>query len=250
MNRLSKNEIKHIQQLQQKKYRTEQQLFLVEGTKNVLELLQSNFKIKQVLCTDDFFTINNLQLKEKQLAISIATEEELAKIGTFQSNNAAVAVVCMPQYKELPNAQKSWILALDQVKDPGNLGAIVRIADWYGISDIVCSLQSVDFFNPKVIAATMGSFIRVKVHYTDLTHWLSENKVMVFGAVLNGINVHQITFKDYKNGVIVLGSESHGISSEVLPHITQKITIPRFGAAESLNVAMATAIILDNWKQH
>jgi TrmH family RNA methyltransferase len=156
----------------------------------------------------------------------------------------------MPQYEELPQTKNSWVLALDQVRDPGNLGAIVRIADWYGISDIVCSTQSVDFFNPKVIAATMGSFIRVKVYYTDLPQWLSTNKVMVFGAVLNGLNVHQTQFKKYQGGIIVLGSESHGISSEVLPHITQKITIPRFGGAESLNVAMATAIILDNWKQH
>jgi TrmH family RNA methyltransferase len=149
---------------------------------------------------------------------------------------------------ELPAiADNELILVLDQVGDPGNLGTIIRVADWYGIKQIICSPDCADFYNPKVIAATMGSFARVKISHTNLIEYLSQQTKPVYGAFLEGKNIHKSKLSD--SAFIVMGSESHGISQAVGKYITDKITIPAFGQAESLNVAMATGIILDNFKR-
>jgi TrmH family RNA methyltransferase len=246
---ISKNQLKLIHALEQKKQRKKHGLFLVQGEKNVGELFNSNFTIKQLFATASYINKHAAQLTEKGLLgrIEEATEEELKKAGTLLSNNSVVAVVeC--KTAEVPNIiSNELILVLDQVGDPGNLGTIIRVADWYGIKHIVCSPDCADFYNPKVIAATMGSFARVQVSLCDLAVYLSGQTAPIYGAFLHGENIHQSALSE--SAFIVMGSESHGISAPVAKFITHKVTIPSFGLAESLNVAMATGIILDNFKR-
>jgi TrmH family RNA methyltransferase len=175
-----------------------------------------------------------------------ADEDSLTKASTLVSNNAAIAVVDMPKQQALPTS--GLILALDGVLDPGNLGTIIRVADWYGINHIVTSQDSADAYNPKTISATMGSFARVTVSQTDLTCYLPSLNLPVYGAFLAGDNIHQAKLK--QDAVLLMGSESHGIRPDCEKLVTDKITIPAYGQAESLNVAMATGIILDNFKRH
>lgn len=246
---ISKNQLKLIHALEQKKQRKKHDLFLVQGEKNVAELFNSNFIIKEIFATSAYINKNNALLSAKGLLniTFCATEEELKKAGTLVSNNSVLAIVeC--KMAELPIiGAKQLILVLDQVGDPGNLGTIIRVADWYGIKQIVCSPDCADFYNPKVIAATMGSFARVQISHTALPEYLHQQTAPIYGAFLEGQNIHKATLS--KSAFIVMGSESHGISSEVAEFITDKITIPNFGQAESLNVAMATGIILDNFNR-
>lgn len=175
-----------------------------------------------------------------------AKEAELTKVSTLSSNNAAIAVVAIPNV-ELSDLS-GVTLVLDGVSDPGNLGTIIRLADWYGVKQIICSLDCADVYNPKTISSTMGSFTRVTVAYRDLPELLSSTEQAVYGAFLGGENVHGKTFE--QDCLLVMGSESHGIRERVAPFVKQKITIPAFGAAESLNVAMAAGIILDNIRRN
>ncbi|WP_019616477.1 RNA methyltransferase [Psychromonas ossibalaenae] len=246
---ISKNQLKLIHALEQKKQRKKHGLFLVQGEKNVGELFNSDFTVKQIFATSTYINENNKLLAEKDLvAMTVeATEEELKKAGTLVSNNSVIAVVECKQSEAPQIRGNELILVLDQVGDPGNLGTIIRVADWYGIEQVVCSPDCADFYNPKVIAASMGSFARVKVSFTDLTEYLSKQSKPVYGAFLEGENIHKTQLA--KSAFIVMGSESHGISDEIAKFITDKITIPSFGQAESLNVAMATGIILDNFKR-
>ncbi len=169
----------------------------------------------------------------------------LTKASTLVSNNAAIAIVDMPT-ASAPQAS-GLILALDGVSDPGNLGTIIRVADWYGIKHIVTSTDSADAYNPKTISATMGSFVRVSVSQVELPAYLSGLNLPIYGAFLDGKSVHKTQFTG--QGVLLMGSESHGIRQACAALVTDKITIPAFGGAESLNVAMATGIILDNFKR-
>jgi len=180
--------------------------------------------------------------KEKDPQID---EEALTKASTLVSNNAAIAIVDMPK-ADLPN-MNGLILALDGVSDPGNLGTIIRVADWYGIKHIVTSTDSADAYNPKTISATMGSFVRVSVSQVELPEYLQTLNLPIYGAFLDGESVHKTQFSG--EGVLLMGSESHGIREACAGLVTDKITIPAFGEAESLNVAMATGIILDNFKR-
>lgn len=246
---ISKNQLKLIHALEQKKQRKKHGLFLVQGEKNVGELFNSAFTIKQIFATSAYINKNSALLSEKGLVrVTVeATEEELKKAGTLVSNNSVLAVVECQTCAVPAIRANELILVLDQVGDPGNLGTIIRVADWYGIEQIVCSPDCADFYNPKVIAATMGSFARVKISQTNLTEYLRLQTQPVYGAFLEGENIHKSRLSD--SAFIVMGSESHGISEPVAKFITDKITIPRFGQAESLNVAMATGIILDNFKR-
>ncbi len=241
----TKNQAKLIKSLDEKKNRLETGLFLVEGEKSVSELLDSDFEIDLVLTTTEFFDKYGEKIREKSKSYEIVNQSELEKVGTFTTNNAALAVVKQKKILE-PKNDSEIFLALDEIKDPGNLGTIIRIADWYGIKNIIASKNTVDFYNPKVITATKGSFTRVKIFYTDLNDFLLKTKLPIFGAFLNGKNIHETKFP--KSGILVMGNESNGISRELEKNINQRITIPSFGKAESLNVAIATAIILDNWK--
>ena len=246
---ISKNQLKLIHALELKKQRKKQGLFLVQGEKNVAELVNSDFIIKQIFATSAYINQNNALLSEQDLVrITVeATEEELKKAGTLVSNNSVLAVVECKE-REVPVIRgNELILVLDQVGDPGNLGTIIRVADWYGIEQIICSPDCADFYNPKVIAATMGSFARVSVSHTDLPEYLATQSKPIYGAFLEGKNIHKTALA--KSAFIVMGSESHGISDPVAQLISDKITIPAFGQAESLNVAMATGIILDNFKR-
>lgn len=244
---LTKNQIKLIKSLSEKKNRVELGLFLVEGEKSVLELLNSDFKIDLILTTTEFFDKHGEKIREKSDSYEIVNQSELEKIGTFETNDSALAVVKQKENTEPKTEQDNITLVLDEIKDPGNLGTIIRIADWYGIKNIIASKETVDFYNPKVITATKGSFTRINIFYTDIKDFLSKQKLPILGAFLDGENVHKIKFP--QKGIIVMGNESNGIKKEIEKVITQKITIPSYGKAESLNVAIATAIILDNWKR-
>ncbi|MCW1718912.1 RNA methyltransferase [Pseudoalteromonas sp. A3] len=240
---ISKNQLKLIRQLGQKKYRKQYNQYLVQGEKNVLELLNSPLKAVDIFATQAF--INTHQNQFPEVDFTPAEEESLTKASTLVSNNAAIAVVDMPK-ADLPN-NTGLILALDGVSDPGNLGTIIRVADWYGIKHIVTSTDSADAYNPKTISATMGSFVRVSVSQVELPEYLQTLNMPIYGAFLDGQSVHTTDFS--AKGVLLMGSESHGIREQCAKLVSDKITIPAFGEAESLNVAMATGIILDNFKR-
>ena len=239
---VSKNQIKLITSLQQKKYRKQEQLFFAEGVKVVQELLHSNFELQDLFTTkQDFLTVP----KNKVHAIS---EAELKKISALTTPNTCLAVFKIPKAKEM--VEKGLIVALDDVRDPGNLGTIIRLCDWFGIETLFCSEESVDIYNPKVVQATMGSISRVNVVYGNLETFLSQTKLPVFGTFMDGKNIYQEKLP--KEGIIVMGNEANGISSSVEKLVSDRIAIPRFGnlqVTESLNVATATAIILSEFKR-
>jgi TrmH family RNA methyltransferase len=244
----TKNQAKLIKSLDEKKNRVELGLFLVEGEKSVSELLDSDFEIDLLLTTTEFFDRHGEKIREKSKSYEIVNQFELEKVGTFATNDAALAVVKQKTNKTFEVGKNEVVIALDEIKDPGNLGTIIRIADWYGIKNIVASKNTVDFYNPKVITATKGSFTRVNMFYTDLNDFLSKTKLPILGAFLNGENIHETKFP--VSGILVMGNESNGISKEIENLVTEKITIPAYGKAESLNAAIATAIIVDNWKRN
>lgn len=244
---ISKAKVKYIKSLQVKKYRVEEQSFVVEGAKSVMELLKSDFVTSWVAATDDFIAVNERQLRVCGAEIITASAEQLATLGTYQSNDAAVAVARMKPNRFLEINEGEIALVLDSIRDPGNLGTIIRTADWYGIKNIVASEDTADFYNPKVLTATMGSFTRIDIQYVSLVDYLTASRKLIYGTFLDGLDVHQLSFKT--GGLIVIGNESNGISSEVEKLVSQKITIPRIGRAESLNAAIATGIVLDIIRQ-
>jgi RNA methyltransferase, TrmH family len=241
---ITKNQIKYINSLQQKKFRVEHQSFVVEGAKSVLELLKSDFEIELLFVTDEFFEDNESYLQSTSIQIEFIKSIEIEKIGSLNSNNAALAVVKTKENTEILVSDSEFALILDDIRDPGNLGTIIRIADWYGITKIICSNTTVDLYNPKVINATMGSFTRISLYYTDLEEFIQKQTNTVYGTLLEGENIHKTSFSD--SGIIIIGNEANGISPQIEKMITHKITIPRFGGAESLNAGIATAIVLDN----
>ncbi len=247
---LSKNRIKYINSLKIKKYRQLNQSFIVEGSKSVLELLDSNFTIEFVLTTAEFQQKYSSILSQHKTLIETVTLTELQGLGSFQTNDSCLAVVKTKENDFLRAEASEYVLVLDDVSDPGNLGTIIRIADWYGVKKIVCSESTTDLYNPKVIAASKGSFTRVQVYYTNLPEYLSTQagNRMVAGAFLGGESLYDFKFGT-EGGYIVMGNESNGVSSDVERYVTNKITIPRFGVAESLNVGIATAVILDNMRR-
>ncbi|HNP20044.1 MAG TPA: RNA methyltransferase [Fulvivirga sp.] len=239
---ISNTTAKFIKSLQLKKYRKKEQKFLVEGEKSVLEVIQSRFKVTMIMGTEDFIFRNRSLLTA--LEVIPTTSAKLQALGTFKTNDSALAVVEIQPEAKLSIPTNEFILALDGVNDPGNLGTIIRIADWYGFKNIIASRETADFYNPKVISSSKGSFTRIGLHYCDLLDTLKDLHIPIYGTFMDGENVHGISFK--KNGVLVMGNEANGISKEVETLVSQKITIPKFGEAESLNVAMATAVICDN----
>ncbi len=240
---ISKAKVKYIKSLQVKKYRLEEQSFVVEGAKSVMELLKSDFVTTWVAATEDFIAENESQLRLRGAEIITASEVQLATLGTYQSNNAAVAIARMKANRFLEIEEGEIALVLDSIRDPGNLGTIIRTADWYGIKNIIASEDTADFYNPKVLNATMGSFTRIEIQYVSLVDYLTASRKLIYGTFLDGLDVHQLSFKT--GGLIVIGNESNGISTEVEKLVSQKITIPRVGRAESLNAAIATGIVLD-----
>jgi len=238
---LSKSQIKLITSLKQKKYREKNQLFVAEGKKTIVELLRSNWQLYQLYTTSLEFNLS------KNLFTQIS-DNELKKISSFKTPNTALAIFKRPTAGVINF--DNLIVALDNVSDPGNLGTIIRLCDWFGIKELVCNLDTVDCYNPKVIQATMGSITRVNVTYQNLNNLLETTKMSKFGAFMDGDNVYDLILPN--SGILVLGNEANGISKDIESRITQRLTIPRFGdlqETESLNVANATAILLSEFKR-
>jgi RNA methyltransferase, TrmH family len=245
---LSKNQIKFINSLKINKFRKAQGAFIVEGRKNVEELLASTLITKQIFASADW--INNMARSlSNVIECNICTDEELKKISDFITPDQVLAIAEIPVPIPEIDFTKN-ILVLDGIRDPGNMGTIIRTADWFGFDQIICSQDSVDIFNPKVIQATMGSFTRVNVIYTQLVDFLMNKPagIPVYGAVLGGIELGNNTFN--RAGMLIIGSESHGIRENILPLISHPVTIPDFNLnsvnerkAESLNASVATAIL-------
>jgi TrmH family RNA methyltransferase len=246
---ISKGQIKNIRFLQQKKYRDEQRLFIAEGPKVVVELLNSKFKTKELFYTEEF---KHPGTGIKGIKVS---EKELQNISALKTANQVLAVFEIPELKcNTDTLKKELVLALDDIRDPGNMGTIIRIADWFGINHVLCSESCVDVFNPKVVQSTMGSIARVNVCSADLDMVLKELQP-VYAAVLNGKNIYST--KLTSKGVILIGNESKGISEKLMKHVSDKISIPNFSSpqethsagAESLNAAIATAIICSEFRR-
>lgn len=244
---ISKQTAKFLKSLQIKKFRKEHACFIVEGEKSVNELSDSSWDVREIYATSQF--IEKHSDKWDKSLLNEVSEKELTAVSSFKSNNSALAVVNVAETAfYLPPSNKISI-ALESVNDPGNLGTIIRIADWYGIEQIYCSFDTVDLYGPKVISSTKGSFTRVKVFYTDLEKRIKESNVPVIGAFLKGESIHQYNY-DGGGVVLLMGSESQGISDQLEKLVSTKVTIPAYGVAESLNVSIATAILCDNLKRN
>ena len=222
-------------------------MFIAEGSINVIDFIKSGINVIGLFATDKWMQTNKQNIANKNL--TLVSTKELKKISALSSPSEVLAILSLPITNEVNNISiENLTLALDSISDPGNLGTIIRTADWFGIKQIFCSSNTVDAYNPKVVQATMGSLARVEVIHTDLKK-LFTNKpknLPIFGAVLNGEPITK--FKPQENGIILIGSEAHGISNELLPYITQKITIPSVNQnlsnnLESLNASVANAII-------
>ncbi|MEA5100264.1 MAG: RNA methyltransferase [Bacteroidales bacterium] len=249
---LSKALIKRISSYKESKYRNQDKVFVVEGVKVVNELLNSCFEIETICALRQWLDDNSKSIINKTNNIIEVSGDELKKISSFSTPNQVLAVVKTPSPKEVVFKDK-LVIALDQINDPGNLGTIIRIAHWFGIEDIICSENTVDQFNPKTIQSTMGSLFRVNVSYNNLKSYLQNlpKDYPIYGAVVeNGENIYEKQVQ--KQGIIIIGSESHGISNEILPLINNPITIPNFSInqrAESLNASIATGIIVSEFKR-
>jgi len=242
---LSKNQIKEIQLLHLKKHRDNKKLFIVEGEKSVVEVLNYTPKIIfKILATSDFLLSYQTQLIGLTENLIEISEEELKKISLQNNPNKVIAICNYFNYPEATlNFNKEFSFYLDDIRDPGNFGTIIRLADWFGVNIIFCSLSSCDLYNPKVIQASMGAFLRVRVIYCELRQLLKSQQIEnVYGAVLNGENLYS---EPLKNGLIVIGNEANGINECNLEFINKPITIPshQSNGTESLNAAMASAII-------
>jgi RNA methyltransferase, TrmH family len=237
---LSKSQINFLRSLQFKKERAIHGLFLVEGFKSVIEFINSQYAIEGIYYTTSLDSnVLNLSRKINSFEISSAEMEKISSLKTPQHIAALVKIhVLQPLNNHL--LKQKFSLALDAVQDPGNLGTIIRIADWFGIQNIICSNDSVDVYNPKVVQASMGSLSRINVYYDDIIKILTEAPVPVFGALMQGDSIYETDFGT--EGVIVMGSEGKGVSAEVERLISKAVTIPRVGGAESLNVGIAAAL--------
>lgn len=246
---LSKNKIKFINSLRLKKHREEESLFIAEGSKIVSEILSSGYEITLIAATQEWLSDNRIN---KHTEVIECSSSDLKKISSLSTPTDVIAVVIIPKYEYSQSEIKSNLsLALDDIQDPGNLGTIIRLADWFGIENIFCSKNTADLYNPKVIQATMGSFLRVKVHYVDLPIFLksiTETTFPVYGTFMSGLNIYSKELSP--NGIIIMGNEGNGISKSIEELCTVRITIPSFrdnDHAESLNVGTATAIVLSEF---
>jgi RNA methyltransferase, TrmH family len=239
---LSNNVIKIITSLGSKKYRQKYNLFVVEGVKNIGEVIKSSIKVKELFITEDFWP------EASSIKKTFIDEKDLKKISYLTTPNVGLALCELPDNPKLEQFN-GLALALDDIRDPGNLGTIVRLADWFGIEHVLCTKESVDLYNPKVIMSTMGSFSRVNVHYIDLAEYLSNYQGNIFGTFMEGESIYENELP--QDGILVMGNEANGISKTIENLTTHKISIPFFGVkenTESLNVAVATSVILGEFK--
>ncbi len=246
---LSKSRLKYIRSLKDKKHRTEHGTFVAEGNKMISDLLP-HLRCRLLVATSGFLNKNSVAGIEEVVEVS---DSQLAQASFLQNPQQALAVFYQPKNDAHINLEEELVLALDGVQDPGNMGTIIRLADWYGIKHIVCSQDTVDVYNPKVVQATMGALARVAVHYVDLRKYLSgvEN-IPVYGTLLDGENMYEQELTS--NGIIVMGNEGNGIQQDVKLLITNKLYIPNYPAgsptSESLNVAIATAIVCAEFRRN
>ena len=239
---VSKNQIKLITSLQHKKYRIEHQLFIAEGVKVIQELLESNFALEHLFETEAIF--EQVPISQK----TVIKEQDMKRITALSSASSCLAIFKIPPETKIDT--KGLIIALDDIRDPGNLGTIIRLCDWFGVTQLLCSHETVDVYNPKVIHATMGSITRVKVNYVDLNDYVLQSLLPVFGTFMDGKNVYSQELP--KEAILILGNEANGISSALEKNIKNRIAIPRSGdiqKTESLNVAAATAIFLSEFRR-
>lgn len=242
---LNKKEVKDIQSLRHKKFREERNVFVAEGPKIVSELLHAiPQQADQVYATEEWVK-NNTSLLHK-IPHTVVSDAELEKMSQLQTPHAALAV--FRQFNSVPpDATNSFCLYLDTIQDPGNLGTIIRIADWFGVKDVVCSEGCADMYNPKVVQSSMASIARVNIYYDAASNWLPQQEAPVFAAVLDGEPLYSLS--KVGAGILLIGNESKGIRPELIKFAGQRVTIPRKGEAESLNAAVATGIILSHLLQ-
>jgi TrmH family RNA methyltransferase len=239
---INKNELKYIQSFAHKKHWAEESVFILEGPKMMEELMASEWVIRQVYATKEWIQAQPF----KPHYVTEVADFELDKLTQLQKANQVLALVEKKQVNAPLNLKGKLTLLLDGIQDPGNLGTIIRTADWFGLDQIVVSADTAYCYNPKVIQSTMGSILRVEVIVADLAELIQSSKMPIYGAVLEG-NAIQTT-ELAKEGILLIGNESKGIRSPLLSMITHPITIPKYGAAESLNAAVATGIILAKWQ--
>ena len=249
---ITKNDIKFVKSLQQKKYRNESNCFVVEGVKMIEELIRSDFKVKSIYATKDF----SITSSSFTHTVTEITDKQLKSMSSFNTPNQVIAVAYQKEESIiLENLSDKLYIMLDRIQDPGNLGTIIRIADWFGIENIICSDNSVELYNPKVIQASMGSIFRINVIYTKLSVLLDKikksTKLKIYGTLLDGDNIYNESLS--KEGILIFGNESDGISKELISFIDKKITIPNFSSgnfqAESLNIASSVSIVCSEFKR-
>lgn len=250
---LSKNKIKYIHSLEQKKFRRQENVFVAEGHKSVGDLLLSGCSARLIIATEEWRSPVPIDGRTERITV---TDEELRKASLLLHPQQVLGVFALPETDSPPDAgtiRGELCLCLDGVQDPGNLGTIIRTADWFGIRHIICSPATADAFNPKVVQATMGSIARVRISYTDLPRWLSSlpEGTPIYGTMLDGDNLYDT--QTARNGIIIMGNEGNGISVEVARLLTHRLLIPPYPAdnrtAESLNVSIATAIICAEFRR-
>ncbi len=240
---MTKAEIQLVRSLADKRAREESGLFVAEGEKLISEIRRSELRIRKIFALEGLFGGEE---------VDIVSPKDMERLSLLKTANNSLALVEIPRHRlAAADASKALILALDEIQNPGNMGTIIRLADWFGIRDIVCSANSADAFNPKVVQATMGAILRVRVHYTDLAAWFRGIEAPVYGTFLEGENIYDADLT--RNGVIVMGNEGRGVSAEVAASVTRKILIPPYPAdcrtSESLNVAMATGIVCSEFRR-
>jgi len=253
---ISKNKIKFINSLKKKKYREIHRVFFAEGEKLADELIKSNIKITEIFATKNWLDENYNKLQNLKIEITEITENELESISSLTTPNKVFVLAEQPEYDYKSEAIETKLsILLDNISDPGNLGTIIRIADWFGIETIFCTPESVDLYNPKVVQSTMGAICRIKVYYTDFPQLIEEYRGIkdfnVYGTLLDGENIYNENLS--QKGFIIMGSESHGISEKIRPLINKKLFIPNFSSgkatSESLNISIATGIVCSEFRR-
>ena len=238
---LTRAQNKHIRSLTQQKFRNEYKEFIAEGEKIAAEWLNTDEPVKMIVATEEWADFNSKLIeRHPEAQVSILKERGFASLSAMQSPNGVILVLPIPQPKEVPVANE-WYLALDDIQDPGNMGTILRIADWFGIKHVVCSPSSVDVYNPKVVQSAMGAHLRINIYESDLESFLSATTLPKYAATLDGDDVYTVQRQDA--GILIIGNESRGISEIIKSLATKKITIPRRGGAESLNAGVSTGIL-------
>ncbi len=243
---LSKSTIQYLKGLKEKSNRYTEGFFLAEGSKSAMDFLSSNLGVEAIYATMDW-TLRFPQFKN-DVRLQLVSAKEIELISSLKSTRDVVLQIAF-QENNIENLQLNHALhlVLNDIQDPGNLGTIIRIADWYGIKNIICSNNTADCYNNKCIQSTMGSLARVQVFYTDLAGWLAQAQLPVYGAVMDGTSINEVLYQKEKGGLLLIGNEGKGIDNELMAFVTEPITINRIGQAESLNAAIATAIICERF---